>query len=325
MPSSAADPLHLACAGLPVPRRADQQPEDQPAPEHDLLDVQDLDAEPGQGVEDQRGDARPVLAGQRDQQGPRRRRRSVRHGTRLSACRRLSPRGRAGAHQRASCRPVEVAEGRTPLRRISYADTAPPSSARASATISRQSTARSRVSTRRASTRAGGAVGGRWRRFISRSGISGCHDATSRSTSRRVDVGEGRASSTRRLPLVDPRHRVRGVGAPHDRAGVHPRHQPDGAGHHGLARLERGEVELAGPPRPRGRRVRGGRARPGRRARRGSSRELQRAALAGSPLTRWRGSSPRTASARSSGPTCPARTASSQAARTADDGQRAHH
>ena len=56
--------------------RGDEDAEDQPAPQHDLLDVEDLDAGLGQGVEDRRGDAGPVLAGERDQQGLRPRPRS---------------------------------------------------------------------------------------------------------------------------------------------------------------------------------------------------------------------------------------------------------
>ncbi len=53
---------------LPVARDRDEHAEDEPAPQHDLLDVDHLDAGPGQGVEDRRGDAGPVLAGERDQQ-----------------------------------------------------------------------------------------------------------------------------------------------------------------------------------------------------------------------------------------------------------------
>ena len=56
---------------LPVPRGGDQHAEHQPAPEHDLLDVEHLDAGAGQRREDRRGDPGPVLAGQRDQQGLR--------------------------------------------------------------------------------------------------------------------------------------------------------------------------------------------------------------------------------------------------------------
>ena len=66
------DPLQRAAQRLPVARRGDQHAEHQPAAEHDLLDVEHLDAERGQGGEDRRGDARPVLAGERDQQGLRR-------------------------------------------------------------------------------------------------------------------------------------------------------------------------------------------------------------------------------------------------------------
>ena len=48
---------------LPVARGGDQDAEDQPAPEHDLLDVEHLDAGVGQGPEHRRGDAGPVLPG----------------------------------------------------------------------------------------------------------------------------------------------------------------------------------------------------------------------------------------------------------------------
>ena len=53
-------------------RGADHQhAEDQPATQHDLLDVEHLDPGPGQRLEDRRRHAGAVLAGQGDQQGPR--------------------------------------------------------------------------------------------------------------------------------------------------------------------------------------------------------------------------------------------------------------
>ena len=56
---------------LPVPRGRHQHPEDEPATQHDLLDVEHLDPGPGQRLEDGRRHAGAVLAGQGDQQGPR--------------------------------------------------------------------------------------------------------------------------------------------------------------------------------------------------------------------------------------------------------------
>ena len=54
---------------LPVPRRGDEDPEDEPAAQHDLLDVDDLDAGGRQGREHRGRDAGPVLAGQGHQEG----------------------------------------------------------------------------------------------------------------------------------------------------------------------------------------------------------------------------------------------------------------
>ena len=51
---------------------AEQHPEHQPAPDHHLLDVEHGQRVPGQGAEQPGGHARPVPAGQRDEQrGPR--------------------------------------------------------------------------------------------------------------------------------------------------------------------------------------------------------------------------------------------------------------
>ena len=54
---------------LPVARRRDQDAQDEAAPQHDLLDVEDLDAGVGEGREDGRRDAGPVLAHEGDEQG----------------------------------------------------------------------------------------------------------------------------------------------------------------------------------------------------------------------------------------------------------------
>ncbi len=61
--------LHGGPEPLPVTGRRDQDAQDQPAPEHDLLDVEHLDAGVGERLEDRRRHARPVLAAQRDEQG----------------------------------------------------------------------------------------------------------------------------------------------------------------------------------------------------------------------------------------------------------------
>ena len=133
--------------------------------------------------------------------------------------------------------------------------------------MSRHSSARSSVSTRRASTPGGSGSRGRWRRFISRSGISGCHEATSRSTRRRVTSASVGTQLDRGLALVDPRDSVRRERTPHDRACVLERDQPDRPHDDGLPGVHRGQVEAprARPGRA-GRPVPGARARPGRRA-----------------------------------------------------------
>ncbi len=61
-PEVAGGGLDGVAEPLPVPGDRDQHAEDQPAAEHDLLDVDDLDAGPREGGEDRGGDAGPVLA-----------------------------------------------------------------------------------------------------------------------------------------------------------------------------------------------------------------------------------------------------------------------
>src|SRR6478609_1383031 len=56
---------------LGVAGRGHEHPEDQPSPEHDLLDVDHLDARPGQGGEHRGGHTGAVLARQRDEEGLR--------------------------------------------------------------------------------------------------------------------------------------------------------------------------------------------------------------------------------------------------------------
>ena len=110
------------------------------------------------------------------------------------AGRRLSPRA-----EQAPTRARRAARSRSPraARRcsISYADTAPPSSARASSTMSRQSTARSAVSTGGRRTRAGGAAAAG---AAGSSAGRGCRAATRR---RR---GRPAAGSRRRAPRAAP-------------------------------------------------------------------------------------------------------------------------
>ena len=65
-------------------------PRIEPAPQHDLLDVDHLDAGAGQGGEDRRGHAGPVLAGERDEQRLRARAPIVVHRRHGSAGTRLS-------------------------------------------------------------------------------------------------------------------------------------------------------------------------------------------------------------------------------------------
>src|SRR4029079_4159864 len=74
---------------LPVARRGHEDPEDQPPAEHDLLDVEHLDAGAGEGAEHRRAHPRAVLPGDGQQEGLRQ---LVRHGgSRLSR-----PRGTVG-------------------------------------------------------------------------------------------------------------------------------------------------------------------------------------------------------------------------------------
>ena len=61
--------LHGALQPLPVARRGDQDAEDQPPAQQDLLDVDHEDAGLRERGEHRRRHARPVLAGQGDQQG----------------------------------------------------------------------------------------------------------------------------------------------------------------------------------------------------------------------------------------------------------------
>ena len=61
--------LHGGAELLPVARCRDQDAEDEAAAEDDLLDVEHLDPGLGERLEDRRGDPRPVLAAQRDEQG----------------------------------------------------------------------------------------------------------------------------------------------------------------------------------------------------------------------------------------------------------------
>src|SRR3954447_7809703 len=60
--------LHGVAEPLPVAGDGDQYAEDEPAAQHDLLDVDHLDTGPGERGEDRRRDAGPVLAGERDEQ-----------------------------------------------------------------------------------------------------------------------------------------------------------------------------------------------------------------------------------------------------------------
>ena len=108
-------------------------PEHQPAAQHDLLDVEHLDAERPRGSRRPSRSRRPVLAGQRDQQGLRRRRRRGHVGAEASGPRR---------HEQAATRPRLAAWSRGARARAagasaSHAVTLPPSSSRARSTIVR--------------------------------------------------------------------------------------------------------------------------------------------------------------------------------------------
>ena len=123
-------PLDDVAQLLPVARGRDQDAEDEPSPQHDLLDVEDLDPGRGEGCEHRRGDARPVLAREGDQQCLRLVVQLVAHGaTRLA---RPAALARPTSAQRARrLRPGEGAGSRDApalgcRRRRSVGDTAAP-------------------------------------------------------------------------------------------------------------------------------------------------------------------------------------------------------
>ena len=88
------DPLQRGPQRLPVPRGGDQHTEHETPAQHDLLDVEHVDAEHGQRREHGGRDPRTVHARQGDQQGLAR---LVHDAPRLSL-----PRERAGSHQSTS-------------------------------------------------------------------------------------------------------------------------------------------------------------------------------------------------------------------------------
>ena len=224
---------------LPVARRGDQHAEDQPAAEHDLLDVETSTPDARQGREDRGGDAGPVLAGQRDQQGLGARGRSsiARRGYRVPRRRgsvRRPDLRRAGGDQGAPGRRAPAAAARRGGARSRAAD-------RAAVVLEREVDDRQRLQRRGAasSTQRGGHArrerrpAARWRRFISRSATSGRQRATSRRGQR-----VGGLEQRRRAAPGRPRRRRaaggarRGVGASTPTAAPDPaRHQPEaGAG-----------------------------------------------------------------------------------------------
>ena len=100
--------LEVLAQALDVVGGRHQQAEDEATPQHDLLQVHDLDPRPAQGREDRRGDAGALAAGQRDQQGVgsvgpvRGAVRGAHRGTRLSVA---APALTRAARPRASRRP----------------------------------------------------------------------------------------------------------------------------------------------------------------------------------------------------------------------------
>ena len=196
--------------------------EHQPAAQHDLLDVEDLDAERGQGGEDRRGDARPVLAGQRDEQG-------LRASSSMSRPRLTVPGERAGGHQTASRSVVERRQGLPPGVRLGGGDAAAVVLEREVDDRAAAGGQRGQAYGARAPCRAGTRSPRACRRAISSSATSGRQRATSRSASTSVVRTQGLAQrlvGLRRVGHLAARHGV--VAAPHD-AGAGPvRHQARG-------------------------------------------------------------------------------------------------
>ena len=170
----------------PVARGGDQHPEDQPAAEHDLLDVEHLDpgARPGsrRSTEVTPGRSLPVSVISRvpGWRGLLRHRpEAIGAAARSRTSARRPDLGRAGGHQGAPPGPLQRHQRAAPPA-ISCALTAPPSSSSARSAIASACSPRAASSTQRAGTPGGASTGSRWRRFISRSATSGRQRATSR-------------------------------------------------------------------------------------------------------------------------------------------------
>ena len=99
-----------------------------------------------------------------------------------------------------AARPAPAAPARRAAAPISCALTAPPSSSSARSAIASACSPRAARSTQRAGTPGGASTGSRWRRFISRSAISG----RQRATSRRARASAASTSAARRARSASP-------------------------------------------------------------------------------------------------------------------------